>query len=213
MKIIQLNDPHAQKHFDFFNKMAAPHFNITANIEIGDLFAFLKDKQVPITPTLVYIFSRAANEIPEFRQRIRGDQIVEHEVVSPSFTVKTEKSKFFSFCYVDFQMDKLSFIEAAQKSMLSMNEDPSFEDEEERDDFLFFSSIPWISFTGFQHAMHNGKVDSIPRIVWGKAFSSEGKNLMPVSVQVHHALVDGEQVAQYFKKCEKIIALLLTDKL
>ena len=53
--------------------------------------------------------------------------------------------------------------------------------------------------------MNNLEPDSVPRIVWGKYFKSENKVIMPLSVQAHHALVDGRQIGVYFEKLEKEI--------
>ena len=61
-----------------------------------------------------------------------------------------------------------------------------------------------MSFTSFEHAMRNHPSDSIPRIVWGKFFEINGKMQMPLSVQVHHAVVDGRHVGKYFQKIEEI---------
>ena len=45
-----------------------------------------------------------------------------------------------------------------------------------------------------------GKGDSIPRILFGRCVR-EGKRMkMPVSVEVHHALVDGLDVARFFER-------------
>ena len=87
-----------------------------------------------------------------------------------------------------------------------MKTDPSFEDEEGRDDFLFLSALPWIRFTSMQHAMQEHPGDCIPRISWGKYYESEGKIWIPVSVQVHHALVDGRHVGAYFELLEAQLA-------
>ena len=46
MKEVEFNDPHRKKHFDFFRKMDQPHFNITANVEIGGFLDFIKKKRV-----------------------------------------------------------------------------------------------------------------------------------------------------------------------
>jgi chloramphenicol O-acetyltransferase type A len=48
-------------------------------------------------------------------------------------------------------------------------------------------------------------VDSIPRIAWGKYFEENGKIKLPLSVQVHHALVDGLHVGQYFNAIQEIL--------
>ena len=204
MKEIIFQNTHRKKHFEFFNSMNHPHFNITANVDISVLLPFLKKNNLPITPSIVYLIAKAANEIPEFRWRIRDGKIFEHKTVSPSFSVFTEVADVFSFCTVEYESDPKTFIQKAYEKSEAMKKEPSFEDEEGRDDFLFLSTIPWVSFTGFQHAMHFHPSDSVPRITWGKFFESDGKMQMPLSVQVHHAVVDGRHVGQYFQLIEKI---------
>ena len=85
-----------------------------------------------------------------------------------------------------------------------MKSNPSFEDEFGRDDYLFLSAIPWMIFTSFQHAMNFNTTDSVPRITWGKFFKEGKKTKMPLSVQVHHAVVDGRHVGKYFQLFEEL---------
>ncbi|MEM6318736.1 MAG: chloramphenicol acetyltransferase [Bacteroidota bacterium] len=198
-KYIELTNPHRRKHFDFFKSMDQPHFNICANVEISAFLRFIKEEELPFTPTLVYFVARVANEIAEFRWRVREDQILEHETVHPSFTVNTEATDVFSFCTVDYYQDFPVFIENTLKVMEEMLTKPSMEDDENRDDFLFLSAIPWISFTSFFHAMHYTPADSVPRITWGKYFTEGNKIQMPLSVQAHHAVVDGRHTGKYFQ--------------
>ncbi len=204
MKKITFDNPHRQKHFDFFKSMNHPHFNITAPVNIDGLLKACKQKGLSTHLAIVYIISRAANDIPQFRWRIRGEEVVEHDSVQPSFTVPTKVSDVFSFCTVDFDIDPDIFLERAGEIRKQMENDPSFEDEDGRDDYLFLSSFPWVAFTGYQHAMQYHPHDSVPRISWGKIHEVNGKMIMPLSVQVHHAIVDGSQVGLYFDKIEKL---------
>ncbi|RMG85285.1 MAG: chloramphenicol acetyltransferase [Bacteroidetes bacterium] len=203
MKEIQFTHPHRQKHFDFFRRMNHPHFNICAQVDITDWLLFLKANQYPFTPSIVYLVAKTANEIAPFRQRIRGEKVFEHEIVHPSFTVWTDVADVFSFCEVPFSTDFEDFMTRATRQIEKMKTDPVFEDAPDRDDYLFLSSIPWVSFTAFQHAMHFHPSDSVPRIVWGKYFEQNGRTLLPLSVQVHHAVVDGRHVGAYFNLFEK----------
>ncbi len=155
-------------------------------------------------PTIAWAVSKTANDLPPFRQRIRGDEIVEHDGVHPSFTVDTEVSEVFSFCEVKYNPDFSIFINDAIKRIELMKKGPSFEDEPGRDDYLFLSTIPWVSFTGITHAMNYHPHDSVPRITWGKYFDQQDKTMMPLSVQAHHALVDGQYVGKFFQKFEKL---------
>jgi len=170
MQEIIFKNSHRQKHFEFFNNMNHPHFNITANVEITHLLPFLKKNKLPLTPSIVYLISRVANEIPEFKWRIRDGKVFEHETVQPSFTVFTEVADVFSFCTVDYKKEATVFIKNAFEKSEKMKTEPSFEDEIGRDDFLFLSSIPWVSFTSFEHAMSHHPSDSVPRMTWGEVF-------------------------------------------
>ncbi len=204
MKEIKFNHPHRQKHFNLFNGLDQPHFNITGNIEISALLPFLKTNQYNVSPGIVYAISRTANDIKEFRWRIRGNTVVEHQAAHPSFTVYTEVADVFSFCTVTYTKHAGTFIKNAAKKSEEMRLNPSFEDEPGRDDYLFLSAIPWVSFTSIQHAIPLNPSDSVPRISWGKFFKANDKTFMPLAVQAHHAVVDGRHTGQFFELIQEI---------
>jgi chloramphenicol O-acetyltransferase type A len=201
MKTIRFEDPHRRKHFDFFSKMDQPHFSITANVDVTEL---RRNRDLKLTPAIVYVLSRAANEIAELRRRIRGAEVVEHDVVHPSFAVRTDVSDVFSFCEVPYRPSMSEFIADAMVRMEERRTTPSLEDEPGRDDYLFMSAIPWIAFTAITHAMHYHPTDSVPRIAWGKVFAANERALMPLSIQAHHALVDGIHLGRFFERTQEL---------
>lgn len=205
MKKIVFENTHRKKHFDFFHGMNHPHFNLTANVDVTVFLKKIKAEKLPLTQTMVYLLSRTANEIKEFRWRIRGDEVIEHDQVHPSFTVPTEDVDVFSFCTVEYNNDLNAFIQEAKRIQELMKTNPSVEDDPDRDDYLFMSAIPWVSFTGLQHAMSYHPHDSVPRVSWGKFFEQGDKTLMPLSVQAHHALVDGRHMGIYFKLIQEYL--------
>jgi chloramphenicol O-acetyltransferase type A len=77
------------------------------------------------------------------------------------------------------------------------------EAQEQRDDLIHYSVIPWIAFTSFTHAKKYNTRDSIPKIVFGKYCDDSGVAKMPVSVEVHHALMDGIHVGEFFEIFQK----------
>ena len=204
MKKITFDNPHRQKHFEFFNSMNHPHFNITAPVCVDRLIQKCKTRGISTHLAIVYVISRVANEIPQFRWRIRGDEVVEHSSVHPSFTVPTKVADVFSFCTVDYDANTDIFLKRANQVRKQMELTPNFEDEKGRDDYLFLSSFPWVAFTGYQHAMQYHPHDSVPRISWGKIHEVNGQMMMPLSLQVHHAIVDGSQVGIYFERVEEL---------
>ncbi|MEO0777347.1 MAG: chloramphenicol acetyltransferase [Bacteroidota bacterium] len=205
MKFIHFDNPHRQKHFALFNGMNHPHFGLSTHLDISVFLARLQSQNLAFTPTIVYLVCRAANAITEFRWRIRGEQVVEHELVHPSFTVPTEASTVFSFCYVDYRPEFSEFVAAYHAAVARMQQNPSMEDEAGRDDYLFLSAVPWVSFTSVQHAMPYHPGDSVPRIVWGKYFREGDRTQLPFSVQAHHAVVDGWHVGQYLQTLQALL--------
>lgn len=205
MKVISFSNEHRRKHFEFFRKMSHPHFNICSRVDISSLLPALRANAYRFTPAIVYCISRTANEIPEFRQRIRENLVIEHELAHPSFTVLAEGAGVFSFCPVNYSPDFQAFSRRVLERIRAVQQQPLLEDEAGRDDYLYLSSIPWISFSSVQHAMHYSPADSVPRIAWGKFYEEGGKVWMPLSVQAHHALVDGLHAGRYFEKIQHLL--------
>lgn len=206
MKTITFECPHRQKHFNFFSAFEQPHFNVCAAIDVTKFRRWQKNQGLPFNVSMVYFASRCANEIQEFRWRIRGSEVVEHESIRPSFTVPTEASEVFSFCTVPYTSSFFEFVDSAREIQERMRVNPSFEDETGCDDYLFISSLPWISFTSVTHAMGAPAKDSIPRITWGRLEARGEKIFMPLSFQAHHALVDGIHMGKLFQNLEAALA-------
>jgi chloramphenicol O-acetyltransferase type A len=55
------------------------------------------------------------------------------------------------------------------------------------------------------HARTKGRGDSIPRIVFGKFAKHGERTVMPISVEVHHALMDGLHVGRYLNRLEEVL--------
>lgn len=198
MKWIDMLNWERKNHFRYFMGLDYPHSSICANLDITHFYQMIKRDQKPFFASFLYATSRAANEIIEFRYRIRNNAVVEHVRVSPSFTIMTSQ-EVFSFCTAVYEKEFKLFLDKTTHLIESAKLSVNLEDEPGRDDLLYITSIPWVSFTGITHPIHMHPVDSIPRISWGKYFDENGRLKIPLSVQVHHALVDGAHIGHYFE--------------
>jgi chloramphenicol O-acetyltransferase type A len=172
-----------------------------AEVDVTALRPAVGQHGVSLTTAILYVITRAANEIPEFRCRIRGDTVVEHEIVHPSLTVLVE-GDLFGFALVDYTREFRLFADNVSERFPRAREQPTLADVPGRDDVLFMTAIPWVSFTSFSHPMPTLPADSIPRFAWGKAFHQGDLVKMPLSVQGHHGLIDGIHVGHYYERVE-----------
>lgn len=203
MNYIDMEKWSRKDHFNYFRQLDYPHFNICANIDITAFYRYIKENGLPFFISVLYASTKTANSIKEFRYRIREDKVVEHDIVSPSFTVMTE-GEVFSFCTAQFRDSYKDFKANALLEIEKIKNNVSIKDEPGRDDLLYVTCIPWVSFTSITHPVQMNPVDSIPRISWGKYFEESGKIKLPLSVQAHHALVDGVHVGRFFSTLQDV---------
>jgi len=201
MRRIDLESWPRRGHFEIFNALDYPHVGLCAPVDVTRYRHAVKEHGISFNTACVYLITRVANEIPEFRQRIRGGEVIEHDVVDASTTVMSH-DELFSFCLIPYTEDIREFAAAMAIETARVRGDPQLTDGEggRRDDLLFMTAIPWVSFTSFMHPVHLSPIDSIPRFAWGR-FHWEGNTLlMPLNVQGHHALMDGLHIGRFYAK-------------
>jgi len=202
MHEIDLSTWRRRRHFELFSTFNHPHFNMCASMELTAFRESVRSSGVPFTVAFVYVLARAANAVPEFRHRIRSGKVIEHDVVSPSFTLLVDDD-LFGFCTIPYEEPFSEFAAAAAAVITQVKEHPTLENEPGRDDLLYMTALPWVSFTSFAHPMTQHPADSIPRFAWGKIFQ-EGQSLkIPLSVQGHHALMDGIHMGKFYARVEE----------
>jgi chloramphenicol O-acetyltransferase type A len=201
MRTIDMQTWSRREHFKVFRAFDHPHFSMCADVDLTTFYQVVKQRGFSFTVAIVYVLSRAANAIPEFRYRIREGKVVEHEIVHPSVTILTDED-LFSFCTIDYAENFSEFAARTAERIAHVKENLTLKDEPGQDDLLFMSAIPWVSFTSFTHPLHLQPADSVPRLAWGKFFE-DGKYLkMPLSVQGHHALIDGIHMGRFYEEVQ-----------
>lgn len=128
---------------------------------------------------------------------------VKYDEIYPGCTILYD-DETFGFAYFKFYLDKPRFILEGKKVIEQQKKDKSFNPGSRDNGLIHCSIIPWISFTSFSHATSSNGDPSIPKIVVGKIYHKDGESWMPISVEVHHALVDGLQVGKYFNALEAL---------
>ncbi len=197
MRYIDMATWPRRKHYEVYGALDYPHFNLCANVDITAFHSAVRQRALSFSVATIYVLARAANAMPEFRWRIRAGQVVEHDIVHPSTTVLTDND-LFSFCTISYTDDFAAFAAHAAEAIDRARRHPTLEDAPGQDDLLFMTGIPWVSFTSMMHPIHMHPADCVPRIAWGKFFAEGERWHMPLSVQVHHGLMDGIHVGRYY---------------
>lgn len=196
MKKIDVQDWDRYTHYKFFRQMDYPQYNICMDLDITKFLTSVKQKELPFYYAMIYATMKVANEVEEFRYRMRGEDIILHEQLHPSFTDMSAQSDLFKIVTTNYIDSLDEFIKTAEESSKNQKEFIRI-DQERRDDLIYITCLPWISFTQITHTITLNKEDAIPRISWGKYYTTGSKTLLPFSVQVHHSFVDGIHIGKF----------------
>ncbi|MDX2046346.1 MAG: chloramphenicol acetyltransferase [Chitinophagaceae bacterium] len=190
--------------YRYFRAFDSPFFNITANVDVTALYNFTKEGNHSFVLACLFNSTKAANSIEEFRYRIRGEKLVCYNKVDPGCTIFLE-DETYRYCYFVYTDDFMVFQKEGIKVIKEIKANPDFDPRTDKDDIIYYSIMPWVSFTSIEHPKNHNSADSIPRIVFGKYFRENNRLLMPVSVQANHALMDGYHAGRYFNLFQDII--------
>ena len=189
-----------RNHYLWFRKYARPFFSVTVDVDVTAVWNASRTRGAPsFFLSSVFHMLNAANDVEAFRLRIRPRGVWRHDRVAVGPTIM-RKDETFGFVRLEpaptlatfAAAGKAAIAHAAARTVLA----PS---RQVTDDIVFHSVLPWLRFTSFTNALPGGG-DSIPRVVFGRAARQGRRMTMPVAIEVHHALVDGLDVAQFFER-------------
>jgi chloramphenicol O-acetyltransferase type A len=193
---------HRRPIFNFFKDYDNPFFNVCAQVDVTALLELTREAQgLSFTLAYHFIILKVVNELESFRYRLRDGRVLVHERIHAGTTVLLDDGRF-RFCYFDYDEDFGRFQESGSSAIEQARTAPDSVGmgEDGRDDLIHCSVLPWVSFTSVTHARRWGTEDSIPKVSFGKHYEDGGRFKMPLSVEVHHALVDGLDVGHYFER-------------
>ena len=203
MKIIDLETFPRRSHYEFFKSYAYPYMGMTANMDVTNLYNAAKARGGSPFLAFLWAAATAANSIPEMRQRIIGDRIAQYDHCDTAHTVALPDGTFVN-CRTDCRRSFDEFLVYGKQCQEEAKGRHGFvQPGDDETELIFVSSTPWVTFTQVIQPTPI-PADSNVRIVFGKFFEQNGRKLMPLAIQVNHALVDGLHVGQFYQRFQEL---------
>jgi len=191
--------------FEFFRDFDKPYFNICTRLDVTELLTFLRSSGIAGVSLAYHYFAlRAANAIEPFRYRLRDGRVLVHPVIHGGTTVLLPNESF-ALAYFEYTEDFEKFACMAGDAINAARSGDGVFRPHANDDMIHFTTLPWVSFTSMSHARNWGREDAVPKIAFGKFERQNERVLLPFSVEVHHALMDGFHMGQYLTLLEELI--------
>lgn len=206
MKRIDIAEWERKEYYELFSQYDEPFFGIVSEIDCTKAYKAAKENNFSFYACYLHKSLVAVNGIEELKYRIDSEGVVLYDQINASPTIGRDNGTF-GFGFIPYHEEFSVFNEKLLVEVervrnikgLGMNENTM------RTDVIHYSSIPWIKFSGLTHARNYKFLDSTPKISFGRAAYTNDRMTMPVSVNVHHALVDGLHVAKYLELFQDLL--------
>ena len=204
-KILDMQTYKRKAHFEYFRSLPYPYVGTTAEVDVAPLLKYCKANGRSFYLAVLHAAALAADQIPELRQRIHDDGIIEYSEC-PTSHVELLEDQTYCYCTVYHHMPLDVYFDQAEAARKACKNN-GIEEEEDAESMYFISTLPWLHYTALIQPVAGGD-ESNPRITWGRyEEKADGTVLMPVSILVHHALADGLQIAAFYQNLEQQIRL------
>lgn len=176
-----------------FRNSVEPAFCVTFELDITNFLKKIKEQGYSFTMSMIYVVSKCANEIEEFRYRFVDGKVVLYDRIDTAFTYIDRDTELFKVVNVPMKDSLEEYVTQAAK--MAQEQEEYFTGPLGNDVFQF-SPMPWVSYTHISHTNSGKKDNATPLFDWGKYFERNGRVLLPFSVQVHHSFVDGLHIGK-----------------
>ncbi|CAM1348870.1 CatA-like O-acetyltransferase [Tenacibaculum crassostreae] len=202
MKYLDIDNWNRKQHFEHFRTLTDPTFGLVADVDVTKAYLSSKEKGNSFFVRYLHACMKAINAVENFKYRIEEDKIAIYDVINASPTI-ARKDNTFGFSYVLFSEDFEEFNHNFQQEKKRIENSTNLFPPKYSLGCIHCSAIPWVSFTGHKEPFSGNKNDSVPQLSFGKIKETNGKKILPVAINVNHALADGYHVGQFFQKFQQ----------
>jgi len=193
-------------YFEHYLHRVRCTYSMTAPLDITRLRGHLKGKGIKLYPALIHMIATAVNRHGEFRVCFDSEgRLGRWDRLSPSFTIFHEDDRTFSSLWVPYDENFRTFYRRYAEDLETYGDCKAFAAKPGEPPNTFpVSSIPWVGFTGFNLNIYNEGTYLLPIFTMGKYTEDGGRVLLPLSVQLHHAVCDGYHAGVLFRELQAL---------
>lgn len=157
-------------------------------------------------PAMLWLLTDTVNEFPQFRTHLSPEGPGVFDDMNPSYTIFNEERESFSSIWTPFDPDYKTFLAGYLADAAAYRTSSHYRPKPGMPENCFdVSMIPWLAFTGFNLNIYGAGKWLLPVFTMGKFVEREGRRILPLAIQVHHAACDGYHVGRFVARLQEKI--------
>ncbi len=178
-------------------------YSLTAKLDITPL----RQAGLRLYPAMLHALSTVVNRHEEFRTALDSDgNPGVFQELWPSYTIFHPDSETFSNLWTRYEPEYAAFLAGFERDLAQYGEEKGLLGKPNPPANTFpVSMLPWIGFEGFNLNLQKGYDYLLPIFTMGKFDERNGKTLLPLAVQVHHAVCDGFHLSRFLEELQALL--------
>ena len=191
--------------FQFYIDKMRIVMSLTVDIDVQNLKLYSKKTGIPFYPLMLWVVSKVINNHDEFKYSWDNEgNLIRWDYVSPSYTDFHNNDENFTKMVTEYSDDLTEFYGRVMADRERYKNDRAMLDNQPLN-FFDVSCLPWVRYKHFDvHVFDEGKFLA-PVVTWGKYEQTEDKLLMPLTMNIHHAVADGFHLSRFFNEVQELI--------
>ena len=197
---IHLESWNREEYFQHYLSAVPCTYSMTVKLDI----TAVAEKKQKLYPAMLHSITAVVNRHEEFRTALdqHGNPGV-FDAMIPCYTVFHPETETFSNLWTPYRESYQDFLAAYLKDQEEYGGCQGLVGKPNPPENTFpVSMIPWAPFDAFHLDLQKGYQYLLPIFTMGKYQESAGRRLLPLSVQVHHAVCDGFHLCRFLNELQ-----------
>ncbi|MDZ5759537.1 MULTISPECIES: CatA-like O-acetyltransferase [Carnobacterium] len=201
--IVNMIEFKRKMYFDFFVETETT-LDFTVKLDVRRAVEKCQKEELSFYGYTIFNITKVVNSIENMRYDLLNEKLIVWDEIIPSFTSFNKRENLFHALWINME-DNYLFFDKEFKTLVDeyKNSNHISPIPNEPKNMFNISSIPWIHFDSMSgNNKYSGKT-FMPTISMGKYHEENGRLLMPISIKVHHATMDGYHISKFYDELQK----------
>ena len=195
--LIDMENWDRKEFYEHFINEVVCSYSITVNLDITNL------RDARLYPAMIWLLTKTVNEMPEFRTSLTKAGLGIYDSMHPMYTVFNKENKNFSGIWSYYSEHYMEFLKNYDEDVRVYSKSKRYAPKDGTPENSFnISMVPWLEFTSCNLNVYDDGKFLLPIFTMGKYFERDGMRLLPLAIQVHHAVCDGYHVGLFVEKLQ-----------
>ena len=196
-----------REHFAHYRRRVPCTYSMTVELDVTAFTTALRTSRRKSYMAQIWALATVVNRHDEFRMCLTAnDEPAVWPVVHPAFTVFNAERETFACVWTPYDPDFGMFHDRAAALLAEHSQATAFFPQGAPPPNTFdVSSLPWASFTGFNLNIADGWDHLAPIFTLGRYSERDGRVLLPLAVQAHHAAADGFHATRLVNELQTLV--------